>query len=131
MRAALAAGGAMDGYTVEQLGRLRLRDGRVEVSSMTSSKGLEFNHVFIAAVEQGRLPYYSSSYLRGFAWFEDRRKFYVSFTRAVSQSTSCTQAGIAPHSASSVTDPAYSFWSRVWWHAFAGKRPIAHAEPSA
>ncbi|WP_051265230.1 ATP-dependent helicase [Nakamurella lactea] len=81
MRAALADGGAMAGYTVEQLGRLRLRDGRVEVSSMTSSKGLEFDHVFIAAVEQGRLPYYSSGY-QTVAWLEDRRKFYVSFTRA-------------------------------------------------
>ena len=81
MRAALAANGAMAGHTVEQLGRLRLRDGRVEVSSMTSSKGLEFDHVFIAAVEQGRLPYYTSRYQTP-PWFEDRRKFYVSFTRA-------------------------------------------------
>ena len=48
---------------------------------MTSSKGLEFDHVFIAAVEQGRLPYYSSTY-QSPAWFVDRRKFFVSFTRA-------------------------------------------------
>ena len=81
MRAALAVDGAMSGHTVNQLGRLRLREGRVEVSTMTSSKGLEFDHVFIAAVEQGRLPYYSSTY-QSPAWFEDRRKFYVSFTRA-------------------------------------------------
>lgn len=81
MRAAFTAGGAMGGSTVEQLGRFRLRDGRVEVSSMTSSKGLEFDHVFIAAVEQGKLPYYSSKYQTP-PWFEDRRKFYVSFTRA-------------------------------------------------
>ena len=81
MRAALAAGGAMAGHTVSQLGRLRLRDGRVEVSSMTSSKGLEFDHVFIAAVEHGRLPYYTSKYQTP-PWLEDRRKFYVSFTRA-------------------------------------------------
>lgn len=81
MRSALAADGALSGHTVNQLGSVRLRDGRVEVSSMTSSKGLEFDHVFIAAVEQGRLPYYSSSY-EGPEWLEDRRKFYVSFTRA-------------------------------------------------
>ena len=37
--------------------------------------------MFIAAVEQGRLPYYSSKYQTP-SWFEDRRKFYVSFTRA-------------------------------------------------
>lgn len=54
MRAANAETGAMAGHTVEELGRLRLRYGRVEVSSMTSSKGLEFDHVFIAVVEQGR-----------------------------------------------------------------------------
>jgi len=81
MRASLAAHGTMSGHTVYQLGQLRLRDGRVELSTMTSSKGLEFDHVFIAAVEQGRLPYYSSRYQTP-AWFEDRRKFYVSFTRA-------------------------------------------------
>ena len=81
MRAALGSDGVMAEHTVKQLGQLRLRDGRVEVSSMTSSKGLEFDHVFIAAVEQGRLPYYSSTY-QSPAWFEDRRKFYVSFTRA-------------------------------------------------
>lgn len=48
---------------------------------MSASKGLEFDHVFIAALEQGKLPFYSS--VRGSAeWEEDRRKFYVSFTRA-------------------------------------------------
>lgn len=81
MRIALGPAGAMSGYTVHDLGRLRLRDGRVELSTMSSSKGLEFDHVFIAALEEGKLPHFSS--IRGSAeWEEDRRKFYVSFTRA-------------------------------------------------
>ncbi len=97
MRAALTAGGPMAENTVNQLGKLHLRDGRVEVSSMTSSKGLEFDHVFIAAVEQGRLPYYLSRY-QSPAWYEDRRKFYVSFTRARES-----------------VDVVYSGWYRTSW----------------
>lgn len=81
MREALAPDGEMAAYTVRDLGGLRLREGRVEVSTLSSSKGLEFDHVFIAAVEEGKLPFFKS--LRGSAeWIEDRRKFYVSFTRA-------------------------------------------------
>jgi DNA helicase-2/ATP-dependent DNA helicase PcrA len=81
MREALSPSGAMADYTVRDLGRLRLRDGRVEVATMSSSKGLEFDHVFIAALEEGKLPFFKSA--RGSAeWNEDRRKFYVSFTRA-------------------------------------------------
>jgi DNA helicase-2/ATP-dependent DNA helicase PcrA len=81
MRAALDQGGPLETYSVQDLGRLRLRDGRVEVSTMSSSKGLEFDHVFIVALEEGKLPFFAST--RGSAeWKEDRRKFYVSFTRA-------------------------------------------------
>lgn len=81
MREALLPDGEMTDYTVRDLGGLRLRDGRVEVLTMSSSKGLEFDHVFIAALEEGKLPFFRS--LRGSAeWAEDRRKFYVSFTRA-------------------------------------------------
>lgn len=81
MREALSPSGVMAGFSVEDLGRLRLRNGRVEVSTMSASKGLEFDHVFIAALEQGKIPFFSST--RGSAsWTEDRRKFYVSFTRA-------------------------------------------------
>jgi DNA helicase-2/ATP-dependent DNA helicase PcrA len=81
MREALGPSGSLGAYSVHDLGRLRLRDGRVEVSTMSASKGLEFDHVFIAALEEGKLPFYSST--RGTPeWAEDRRKFYVSFTRA-------------------------------------------------
>ncbi|AEF43163.1 ATP-dependent helicase [Hoyosella subflava] len=81
MREALDPSGEMSHFSVRDLGRLRLRDGRVEVSTMSASKGLEFDHVFIAALEQGKLPFFNSA--RGSAaWNEDRRKFYVSFTRA-------------------------------------------------
>lgn len=81
MREALGPSGEMAHFSVRDLGRLRLRDGRVEVATMSASKGLEFDHVFIAALEQGKLPFFNSTY--GSAeWHEDRRKFYVSFTRA-------------------------------------------------
>ncbi|MET4610620.1 DNA helicase-2/ATP-dependent DNA helicase PcrA [Rhodococcus sp. PvR044] len=81
MREALGSSGEMASSSVRDLGRLRLRDGRVEISTMSASKGLEFDHVFIAALEEGKLPFFSSA--RGSAeWDEDRRKFYVSFTRA-------------------------------------------------
>lgn len=80
MRAGLAHG-ALDHLTVADLGQLRLRHGRVEVSTMSASKGLEFDHVFIAGLEEGKLPFYSST-RESAAWAEDRRKFYVSFTRA-------------------------------------------------
>lgn len=81
MRDALSPAGGMADYTVRDLGGLRLRGGRVEVLTMSSSKGLEFDHVFIAALEEGKLPFFAS--VRGSAeWTEDRRKFYVSFTRA-------------------------------------------------
>lgn len=81
MREALAPPGEMSEYTVRDLGRLRLRDGRVEVSTMSSSKGLEFDHVYIAALEEGKLPFFTSARPSA-EWNEDRRKFYVSFTRA-------------------------------------------------
>lgn len=81
MLKALDSFGEMSHFSVQDLGSLRLRDGRVEVSTMSASKGLEFDHVFVAALEQGKLPYFASK--RGSAeWEEDRRKFYVSITRA-------------------------------------------------
>jgi DNA helicase-2/ATP-dependent DNA helicase PcrA len=81
MRSALDQGGPLEAFSAHDLGRLRLRDGRVEVSTMSSSKGFEFDHVFIAALEEGKLPFFASA--KGSAeWKEDRRKFYVSFTRA-------------------------------------------------
>ncbi len=81
MRTALGQGGPLEAFSAHDLGRLRLRDGRVEISTMSSSKGLEFDHVFIVALEEGKLPFFASA--KGSAeWEEDRRKFYVSFTRA-------------------------------------------------
>jgi len=81
MQYALSDAGTMQHYTVGELGRVRIRDDRVEVSTMSASKGLEFDHVFIAALEQGKLPHYKSA-PGSEPWKEDRRKFYVSLTRA-------------------------------------------------
>jgi DNA helicase-2/ATP-dependent DNA helicase PcrA len=47
---------------------------------MTSSKGLEFDLVLILGMDEGQVPFYSSS--TAAAIDEDRRKFYVSITRA-------------------------------------------------
>jgi DNA helicase II / ATP-dependent DNA helicase PcrA len=48
---------------------------------MTSSKGREFDAVLVLGVDEGKIPHY---YSRSNAALlqEDRRKFYVSLTRA-------------------------------------------------
>lgn len=58
-----------------------LRTDRVEVTTMTSSKGLEFDIVIILGLDQGRLPFFKSL-TNSEELAEDRRKFYVSLTRA-------------------------------------------------
>ena len=46
---------------------------------MIASKGLEFDVIAMLGVEDGKIPFFSST---GAALEEDRRKFYVSLTRA-------------------------------------------------
>jgi DNA helicase II / ATP-dependent DNA helicase PcrA len=53
--------------------------GRVYITTMIASKGLEFDVIVMLGVEDGKIPFFSS---RGAALDEDRRKFYVSLTRA-------------------------------------------------
>ncbi len=53
--------------------------GRVCVTTMTSSKGLEFDVVLMVGIEEGKIPFFRSE---GERLQEDRRKFYVSLTRA-------------------------------------------------
>lgn len=56
-------------------------DGRVEVTTMNSSKGLEFDRVLIPGLDGDRFPsYYAQKDAEQMA--EERRKFYVSLTRA-------------------------------------------------
>lgn len=53
----------------------------IEVTTMTSSKGLEFDHALILGMDQGRVPHFNSK-KNPREMEEDRRKFYVSLTRA-------------------------------------------------
>jgi DNA helicase II / ATP-dependent DNA helicase PcrA len=75
------AAGSLKQLTVHGLGDRARRVDRVEVTTMTSSKGLEFDVVLILGMDQGAVPHFSSmndpEQLQ-----EERRKFYVSLTRA-------------------------------------------------
>jgi DNA helicase II / ATP-dependent DNA helicase PcrA len=79
MEAALNAGMLRD-LSVQALGQRGLKRDRVEVTTMTSSKGLEFDVVILVGLDEGSLPHYLSDNTEKLA--EDRRKFYVSITRA-------------------------------------------------
>jgi DNA helicase-2/ATP-dependent DNA helicase PcrA len=74
--------------TVESLSVLEFaervrRQDRIEVTTMTSSKGLEFDVVLIVGADEESIPHYLSDTSDKLA--EDRRKFYVSITRARSE----------------------------------------------
>jgi DNA helicase-2/ATP-dependent DNA helicase PcrA len=65
------------------LGELALRalpHDRVEVTTTTSSKGLEFDVVLIVGADEQLMPSYQAKTPEDLA--EDRRRFYVSITRA-------------------------------------------------
>ncbi|HUR02868.1 MAG TPA: ATP-dependent helicase [Nonomuraea sp.] len=67
--------------TVTDLAHRAQELDRVTVTTMSSSKGLEFEAVFILGADEGLMPFWSS--LSDSAKLdEDRRKFYVSVTRA-------------------------------------------------
>lgn len=80
MTAALTDG-RLAGLSVDDLAGRALRTDRVEVTTMTSSKGLEFDIVIILGADQGRMPFFTSL-TKPEELAEDRRKFYVSLTRA-------------------------------------------------
>lgn len=80
MQQALTAG-SLQRLTVLGLADRARRTDRVEVTTMTSSKGLEFDVVLILGMEEGVVPHFSS--VRNPKDLqEERRKFYVSITRA-------------------------------------------------
>lgn len=78
MKKALSSG-PLDSMTVRQLGERARAIGRVYITTMTSSKALEFDLVLMLGLEEGRLPFWKAT---GPQLAEDRRKFYVSLTRA-------------------------------------------------
>jgi DNA helicase-2/ATP-dependent DNA helicase PcrA len=80
MRSALQSG-PLRTLSVRGLAQRALKVDRVEVTTMTSSKGLEFDVVMVIGADEESIPYYLSvSDPAQLA--EDRRKFYVSITRA-------------------------------------------------
>lgn len=83
MRAALGPEGALSALTVRDLGDRARAKGRVMAATTHGVKGLEFDVVIVCDCEEGRMPHLGS--IRGSdpgALEEDRRKFYVSLTRA-------------------------------------------------
>jgi DNA helicase-2/ATP-dependent DNA helicase PcrA len=67
--------------TVLNLADRARKTERVEVTTMTSSKGLEFDTVIILGADEGQVPFFSSLNDPE-QMAEDRRKMYVSITRA-------------------------------------------------
>jgi DNA helicase II / ATP-dependent DNA helicase PcrA len=73
--------GTFKGATVLQLADRARKTERVEVTTMASSKGLEFDTVIILGADEGQVPFFSSL-MDPEQMAEDRRKMYVSITRA-------------------------------------------------
>jgi DNA helicase II / ATP-dependent DNA helicase PcrA len=80
MTQALTAG-SLSSLSVHGLAERARKVDRVEVTTMLSSKGLEFDVVLILGADEGVSPHFLSK--RDTEKLdEDRRKFYVSVTRA-------------------------------------------------
>jgi len=75
------ATGAFRDATVLHLADRARKTERVEVTTMASSKGLEFDTVIILGADEGQVPFFSSLN-NPEQMAEDRRKMYVSITRA-------------------------------------------------
>jgi DNA helicase-2/ATP-dependent DNA helicase PcrA len=75
-RNASAAAAAHEGYNPEE-------DAGVTLMTVHASKGLEFDNVFVAGLEEGLFPYYPLSMTESPTNFEEeRRLLYVAITRA-------------------------------------------------
>jgi DNA helicase II / ATP-dependent DNA helicase PcrA len=83
MRRALGTDGELSELTVAGLGDRARAQGRVMAATTHGAKGLEFDVVIMCDCEEGRMPHWGSIKGRSVAAVdEDRRKFYVSLTRA-------------------------------------------------
>lgn len=80
MKLAVTAG-PLRNLTVRDLADYARKTDRVEITTMSSSKGLEFDVVAILGMDQKRVPFFSSLDDPE-KMAEERRKFYVSLTRA-------------------------------------------------
>lgn len=83
MTRALTAGDLASASLADLAERARNVD-RVEVTTTSSGKGLEFDIVLLLGADEGKMPHFSSSSDKE-QLDEDRRKFYVSVTRAREQ----------------------------------------------
>jgi DNA helicase-2/ATP-dependent DNA helicase PcrA len=83
LRVAVSPEGDLQDLTVANLGDRARAKGRVMAATTHGVKGLEFDVVIVCDFEEGRMPHWGS--ILGddpSAIEEDRRKFYVSVTRA-------------------------------------------------
>jgi len=71
----------LSGQSVVQLAGRARNVGSIEMTTMSSSKGREFDIVIVLGADEGRMPHYLSRNNEQLIR-EDRRKFYVSLTRA-------------------------------------------------
>jgi superfamily I DNA/RNA helicase len=82
VREAAKAGGKLAGYTVETFGNQGRSPDQINLMTLHSSKGLEFQAVIMINLEEGAIP---SSYDRTKEAIEEAgRLFYVGLTRAMS-----------------------------------------------
>ncbi|GJF03799.1 ATP-dependent helicase [Pseudonocardia sp. D17] len=104
MRAAVTSG-RLSGLSAAKLAEHAMVIGRVEVTTMTSSKGLEFDCALILGVDKGRVPFFAAEkdpeQMR-----EERRKFYVTLTRARKRVDICYSGVVEWSSGPRVTAPS-------------------------
>ena len=74
------AGGPMGDFTVEEFARCGGAPDTVTLTTLHSSKGLEYRAIVMLGLEQGRLPRFDDTSATAIA--EKRRVFYVGMTRA-------------------------------------------------
>jgi DNA helicase-2/ATP-dependent DNA helicase PcrA len=67
-------------FSIQAFGNLRGSPNHLNLITLHSSKGLEFDVVIIMGLEEGRIPSFSSKTQDQLS--EERRKFYVGLTRA-------------------------------------------------
>ena len=87
-------GGKLADYTVETFGNQGRSPNQINLMTLHSSKGLEFQAVIMIGMEEGAIP---SSYARTAEEVEEaRRLFYVGLTRAMIPSTLCMRSRNRP-----------------------------------
>ena len=80
MSQAFSEGGALSDYRVEDLAGCGANANRLCLTTLHSSKGLQFDVIILPGLEEGRLPSWGAK--SDDAIREARRTFYVGFTRA-------------------------------------------------